>query len=126
MAENTYLNKGGVQVSNTRTIMAGKTYSMANITSVSMGEQRGNGTGAIGLGVVVGAFALFVLPSDMRGLALLIALIFIGLGVWVITQVTYSVKIGSTSGETQGMTSKKRGEIEEIVEAINRAIIERG
>ena len=126
MAENTYLNKGGVQVSNTRTIMAGKTYSMANITSVSMGEQRGNGTGAIGLGVVVGAFALFVLPSDMRGIALLIALIFIGLEVWAITQVTYSVKIGSTSGETQGMTSKKRGEIEEIVEAINRAIIERG
>jgi hypothetical protein len=28
--------------------------------------------------------------------------------------------------DPQGMTSKKRGEIEEIVEAINRAIIERG
>ena len=130
MAEKEYLKQGNIVITNSRAVLGGKTYSMANVTSVAIGEQSGRGCGflLIAFGIIAVLLALAgggFMPGGTAG-GLLVALILLGVGIWITLSKSYTVRIGSASGESDGMTSRNRGEIEQIVEAMNQAIIERG
>jgi hypothetical protein len=62
------------------------------------------------------------LPVFLIGLALTV------LGMYFLrrAQPTFFVRIGSASGESDALSSKNDAEIQEIVNALNEAIIKRG
>lgn len=130
MAETIYYAKNNVQVTNARAIMGGKTFAMSNITSVNMetiAPPAGFAIGIAGVGIMLG-FLTFVLDVESKGPFLILALVLIGIGIaWAsMLKPSYAVQIGSASGETKGMTSQSKSEIEAIVAAMNQSIIERG
>ncbi len=122
--EKIYYSDGAITVTSTRAVLGGKTYAMANITSVSLAEnQQGAGCGCALL-AVGGFFALFLMSGDT------VALGFFGLvlgiiGVFVMSQNSYVVCIGSASGETNALQHSSREYIQTIVDAVNQAIIDR-
>jgi len=148
MSERTFFNQGNILVTDKRAVLAGKTYSMANVTSVRMGVVYPSTTGAwllVAFGATLLALAAFfllgcgssaignpngatitstLLCAGTPGFAGLICLV-AGL-VWARSlKPTYTVRIGSASGEVDGMRSQRKDVIEEVVAAINQAFIER-
>lgn len=121
MSETTYYSQGGIDITNSRAIIGGKTYAMANITSVSMGVISPNYI----LPAVVGIAGLLMLSiSDFRLFGLLAL---VGAGVlFYMAKRRYTVNIGSASGESHALVDKDKGRIQEIVDAMNKAIVERG
>jgi len=118
-----------IQVTNLRAILQGKTYAMANITSVSMYTQPGNSTPGM-IVAVLGALLLLVglADADMRGCALVFGLGMLvgGIAIAASARNIYWVRIGSASGETNALSSRDREYITRIVGAMNEAIILRG
>jgi hypothetical protein len=68
------------------------------------------------------AFGLFNSQTVVIGL---IGLAMLGLGVFLMKQKSFIVKIGSASGEANAPENKDRAYIETIVAAVSRAIIDR-
>lgn len=92
---------------------------MANITSVSVGKKEPNRTPSIAI-IITGL--VFLLFGSNIG-----AILILGGIAWLFFQKDeYSVKIGSASGEIDGLTSKKHQLIKKVVSAMNDAIIDRG
>jgi hypothetical protein len=130
MSEVSYYQDGAVSVTNARAVLGGKTYAMANITSVSMAEKPANRTPGIIIAVVglVMAACLGAAGGDSNATGLLFGVVIIGVGVAiaVLAKPSYIVKIGSASGEGDGLVSEDREQIQKIVSAMNEAIIKRG
>ena len=133
MSEVTYLSKNDVVITNARAVMGGKTYAMANITSVSMGQIPANTT--IGLyliifGIVIGGCGFSLgssSSSNMLGALIFAALLIAaGVAVFLTAKPSYTVKLGSASGETHALNSKNMADVKQIVDAMNTAIINRG
>lgn len=125
-----YYNKDNLLVSNTRAILGSQTYSMANITSVSMHEVPPNRTpGLITLLVGIIMMGGFVGGEDSNCMAFGIIGIFVALfGAYLLwaPKTSYAVRIGSASGETNALSSPDKEYIRVIVAALNKSIIERG
>jgi len=127
--ETIYYQDGSITVTNARAVLGSKTYAMANITSVSMGEIPANRTP----GILVAVIGLAILAcsasagSDGAG-GIIGGLVVAGFGAFLAyaAKTQYVVKIGSASGESNALTSKDREHIQKIVNAINEAIIKRG
>jgi hypothetical protein len=122
-AEKVYYSDGAITVTSTRAILEGKTYAMANVTSVSLAETR-EWAGCGGLLLLLGILpALFLFGGSeligLIGLAMLIG------GIAAMNAKSYVVRIGSASGEANVLQNKDRQHIQKIVDAVNRAIIER-
>lgn len=132
--EKEYYRSGNVLVTNARAEMGGRTFAMANVTAVSMATITPQTKGcALQLLLGGAGFALITLIAIVAGRSnhisyIVIGLLMAGTGfVWRQSlKVTYAVNLGSASGESRAMESKNRAEIERIVAAIKRAIIERG
>ncbi len=139
--ETIYFDERGVKVTSARAIINGQTYSMANITSVSMREWRPDGTlGGIliiigvlsgGGSVPLGLFLLWGMVNFKEVGVILLAFLMVGaitflVGLALSGSKQYAVRIGSASGEVNALNSKDRNNIQNIVEALNQAIIERG
>jgi hypothetical protein len=128
-----YYRSGNVVITSSRAEFAGKTYAMANVTSVKMEEvppDRGCATwlailGAIGL---FGGCAALSEGVDGGGIALLAAIALIAAGgFWLYSlKPTYKVVLGSAWGEVSAMESPDQGDIASIINAIKKAIVERG
>lgn len=126
--EKVYYQSGDVTITGTRAILGGKTYAMANITSVSMGKVAANrvpgiaiAVGGIAIGGCIGAL------SESGGMwALGAVFLIIGVAVAVMAKPKYIVRIGSASGETDALTHEDQDYIQKIVTAMNEAIINRG
>lgn len=142
--EVTYYSDGAIRVTNARAVLGGKTYAMANITSVTMGKIPANRTAGIVIalaGLVIascaGCPAVFALSSSGSdttvfwvasvgvGLLGLLALA-AGIAVAAGAQPSYVVRLGSASGETNALVSRDQEYIQKIVSALNEAIIRRG
>lgn len=135
LQETTYFSEKNVKITSTRAIIFDQTYSMANITSVSTKELHPNQSFGIILMLVGMLFSLCGLPGLFNlteGSSILltffvggvIALVF---GIYLIaTSKRYAVRLGSASGETNALISKDQDYIQNIVDALNQAIIERG
>ena len=142
-----------ILITNTRAVLGAKTYSMANITSVSLGVIPANRVPGIIVAAIGGLLAMccgcsalvplgflgdpsadtssimvLIGGSAVYGIGALIGLLILagGIALAIMSKPTYVVRIGSASGEADALASKNREYIEHIVAAINAAIIKRG
>lgn len=130
MSEVNYYQDGAVTVTNARAVLGGKTYAMANITSVSMGMRPANRV----VGIVVALVGLVIAAcsaaaggdASFGGILFGILVLGAGIALTVMAKPSYIVRIGSASGEADGLVSKDREHIQKIVNAMNEAIIRRG
>ncbi len=121
--EAVHLNLGEVKITSSRAIFPNKTYSMANVTSVQLGEIKKSAFWPVilmlsgGAGLLIGG-----------GGGIVWALIFIGAGIAIIyaNPTQYAVRIGSASGESEAYISGEKDSINQIVLAINNVIVQRG
>jgi hypothetical protein len=129
-AEQVLFNQNGVFVSNSRYITAGQTYAMAGVTSVKMFVEQPSRTGPVITMILGGLLILGGLESLMHGnpLVLLVGVVLFALGLWIFKKRVpiYSVLLHSASGEQKVNQSTVRGFIEQIVAALNQAIVARG
>ena len=118
-----------IHVSNLRAILQGKTYAMANVTSVSMFTQVANTTPGVIIAALGGLLALAGFGSD-DGFGCFVTfglmLLAVGIAYFVSQKNVYWVRIGSASGETNALSSRDRDYINRIVNAMNEAIVRRG
>ena len=130
MSEVNYYQDGAVTVTNARAVLGGKTYAMANVTSVSMAEKPANRTTGIVIALVGLALAacLGTVGGDASAVGIIFGLLVLGAGIAmaVTAKGSYIVRIGSASGEADGLVSNDRDHIQKIVSAMNEAIINRG
>jgi hypothetical protein len=121
-SEIVYYSEGPIFVSNTRMTIGGKTYAMANITSVSLAQD----SSMVGCGAVlifIGFFLLFSIVS-LPPIGIIGGLMFI-VGFVLLARKPYVVRIGSASGESNALQSHNREYIQKIVSAVNAAIVAR-
>lgn len=125
--EKVYFQNSEATVTNARAIISGKTYAMSNITSVVMGEIAAS----YGVPVVLTLFAAFVwfmgVQINESGVVVT-GIVFVIVGViWAMAlKKQYVVRIGSASGESNALISQDQEYIQKIVNAMNKAIVERG
>lgn len=132
--ERSFLNDGGVYVSNTRVVIHGTTYATANITSVRKHITPPN-QGCNVLLIICGAFgtlsglAMALGGSDngrwsLFGVAAVILIV--GILSFRSLRPTYNVMLATAAGERQGLTSKDEGVVDRVTAAIADAIVHRG
>lgn len=122
--EKTYYSDRDITITSTRAILGPKTYAMANITSVSVGElQQEQGCGCSI--VAVGFLMLAGLFSSETILVGLLGVVGVVVGFIFMSQKTYVVRIGSASGESDALQHQSREYVEKIVRAVNEAIVDR-
>jgi hypothetical protein len=118
-AEKTFLaNADGISVSSSRIVIHNKTYSVANVSSVSVWTEKAPKVQLIPIGLILAM--LFALHWFFAFVGL--ALISIG----ILIKHNHCVRITSASGETNALESKDLPYIEGIVAAISQAIVHRG
>jgi hypothetical protein len=128
-AETSIYHDATIHVTNLRAMLQGRTYAMANVTSVSMYTAPGKPIPGYVL-AVVGALFLFAGfgEGEGAGCAAFLGVVLLVTGIlYAISQKNvYWVRIGSASGETNALSSRDRDYIEKIVAAMNDAIVMRG
>lgn len=134
MAEHVYLNRAGARITSARAIFGNKTYALATITSLEgrkINPERSVPYKVVLGGVVacaVSAF-MFVNPESRNGVvSLLIGVVLIAAGVVWASRIgpTYAVILCTAAGKERVCTSANEWEINEVVAALNQAIIDRG
>jgi hypothetical protein len=122
MDEKIFLNRGNVSVSNSRFIVSGQTYAMSNVTSVKSGVYEPEKSVAVAL-ILIGLLSLLG-----GGWVFFVGLVLIGLGVmdWYFAKAKYSVILNTSAGENQALVSVDKSYIEDVIAALNEAIISRG
>jgi hypothetical protein len=148
MAEETvYYQDNAVTITSTRAILGGSTYTMVNISSVKIGKKPPDLRPAIALGAIGSlctacsacSFLATLQTASQQGseavgaiigtgISTLLGLAIIGVAIFlfVMLKPKYIVRIGSASGETDGLISKDLVYVQTIVDAISTAIINRG
>lgn len=124
-SEKIYYSDGAITVTSTRAVLGGKTYAMANVTSVSLAEnQQGAGCGCalLGVGALLALGGFSSVETAGMGVIGIVALI---AGFMWMNAKTYVVCIGSASGEANALQDRSREYIQTIVDAVNQAIIDR-
>ncbi len=126
--ETTYFSDDtGIRVTSSRVIIGNTTYSLANITSVSRTINNPSRVGPF-VFIVTGVLILVAsLSGESFGLSI-IGAILAGLGTiaWRGLRPTYHLRIRSASGDSIALTSENKDRIDQVVRAINEAIIQRG
>ena len=126
--EQVFLSRPDVTVTSARLVTPGQTYAMSGITSVTRGIIKPSRKGPI-FCIVVGLFALF--GGFARGdtqFALMGGGFWLAVGVvwWMATKDKHLVKLNTAGGETDAYISTDMDAVDEIIEALNEAIIARG
>lgn len=110
-----------VKVTQSRFITNSKTYAMRNISSVHLFEIV-KSRKLPGFLLVVGFFMLFAGELRIAGVILML----LGGLILIFTKNDFAVRISTNSGEANSIISKDRGYVQDIVDALNEAIIHRG
>lgn len=125
--------QGPVTITRARAVLGNKTFAINNISSVSLATvPAGRGIYFILIAAGIGGLAIaatgfmagFQSTQVFCGLLGAI-LLFGGVAGNNGTKDSFAVRIASTSGESNAFTSQSKAELEPIVEAMNKAIIER-
>jgi len=131
--ERSFLNDGGVYVSNTRVVIHGTTYATANITSVRKHVTPANTGCAIVLAFfgALGAISGLVIALGGNGdnwstFVASAVLLIIGIVWFKSLHPTFNVMLATAAGERQGLTSKDEGIVDRVTAAIADAIVHRG
>lgn len=119
MEERTFFEQGDVKVTNARFISNGQTYAMRNVTSVKPFEQKPPRA----MGVIIALVGLGVMASGnfMFGVMALAA----GLAVLFLIKPVYHVLLATSSGETRALKTKDRNYVNQVIQAINDAMVHR-
>ena len=133
MAEQVYYDRNRVRITSARAIFGSKTFALANATSVEgrrLPPERSHPYKVVLAGVLASALSARVFMDSTPGgvVCLLLGVALIVAGVWWATQIgpTYAVILCSAARERRVFASPREREIDEIVEALNQAIIDRG
>jgi len=130
MSEEVFLYRDAtIQVTNLRAILPGKTYAMANVTSVSTFTVPAKRTGAVILAIFGALIVVAGLSnSELRSSSLTFGgvMLVIGIAMAAAAKNVYWLRIGSASGETNALSSHDYDYVARIVHAINDAIVRRG
>lgn len=123
-----YSDHQGVRITSARAIMQSRTYSMANLSSVSMWIEQPNRAGAL----LLAAFGLLqglscIGSNSMQGWSALgLICLSIGIGFLVQAKPKFWVRLTAAGGETNALFSKDREYIQTVIGALNEAIVKRG
>lgn len=123
MEEKDFYSNGNVSITNSRFIVGSTTYAMNGVTSVKRGETNPSKVAPI-IMCIIGAIALI----NGTATSFLVGAILIILGVLWFRAIKpeYIVFLNSASGESQALSSKDRKYIDDVINALNNAIIHRG
>jgi hypothetical protein len=119
--EKVFYKDASVQVTQSRFVTNAKTFAMRNISSVTLFKIKASRAFQI---FIIIAGALLLINSDTRVFGIVLALA--GIILLYFTKDSYSVRISSNSGESDGFVSKDKELVQKIVSAVNDAIIHRG
>lgn len=125
--EMVYLQNRDVTITDTRAVMGGKTYAMANVTSVAMVKIAPDNSGGCvwgGIGVAV----LVVGIAAQSFYPILIGALIVG-AAWLIAsqkKPKFLVRITAASSESNALWAHDPVYIQTVVDAVNQAIINRG
>jgi hypothetical protein len=122
-SERVYFSDLSITVTSTRAVLGSKTYALANITSVTLGENSLAGWGCF-TAFCGGILALCLQTPGSIQIGLF-GLFVAAIGIVLMLYRTYVVRIGSASGEADAFQHRDRQYIETIVNALNLAIIDR-
>lgn len=119
MDERTFFQQGDVKVTSARFIKGGQTYAMSNITSVKAFKEPPKRTG----GYFVATISLFItLSTPGVGIPMLaVALLYL-----YKQKTTYHVMLSTAGGESSALSTDHKEYVEDVVEAVNKAIVHRG
>lgn len=119
--EKTFYQDSQVTVTQSRYITHSKTYAMRNISSVHIFEVVKSRKFPVAM-IIVG---FLMCCSDS---ALMLGLFILAFGVLLLFLIKneFSVRISTNAGEANSIVSKDRSYIQQIVNALNEAIIHRG
>jgi hypothetical protein len=119
--ETAFYQDAEILVTQSRYVTNSKTYAMRNISSVHVFEIVKSKTAPVIL-AVLGFFLLFANDFRILGFLLLAG----GVAALFLIKNEYAVRISTNSGEANSLVSKDKGYIQNIVNALNEAIIHRG
>lgn len=122
-----YTDQNGVRITNARAILANRTYSMANLTTVTVGLTVPTKGAPLAL-IIVGVIVFLGAVSNQSGGGIAVGLLMaIAGGLWFKSlKDIYHVRIGSAGGESNALSSINRQYIEGVAGALNEAIVMRG
>lgn len=119
MNEQKIFENGDVVVTDKRFIVGGRTYSVANITSVRALERTPNRI----IPIIIVVLGLLTISRLQGGAIFLIAL---G-ALWLfLAKKSYHVGVTTAAGEVQALTTRDEQLVTEVVQALNRAITMQG
>jgi hypothetical protein len=119
--EVTFYQDVNVTVTQSRFVTNSKTYAMRNISSVHIFEIIKSKTLPI-IMVIIGA--LMLLSSEARIIGFII--LAVGILILVLIKNEFTVRISTNAGEVNSIVSKDRSYVQNIVNALNDAIVFRG
>lgn len=117
--EKTFFHQGGVRVTSARFINGGQTYAMSNVTSVKAlieKPQRGGG-------ILIALVAL-----GMSIAAPIVGIPALGLTLFYLykQKPKYHVMLKTSGGEASALSTDHEEYVDDVVEAVNQAIVHRG
>lgn len=127
--ETVYYQDVDITVTNKRVSLSGKTYSMANITSIAMHTEPANRTPGYTMalvGLVIVACSLGFKEEGVIGIIVGLVVLVIGIAYAYDEKTKYFVRIGSASGESNALWHYDKAYIQKVVDAVNEAIVKRG
>lgn len=122
MDERVFFEHDGVKITNARFVVDGQTYAMSNITSVKTGSEGPPQTGPAILFLV----GLFVAPHTALSAVIGIALIALAIYWGYQQKPTYHVVLMTSGGEAKALKTREKPYVEQVVSALNDAIVSRG
>ncbi len=130
--ETVYYDEGGVRITDKRAVIGQTTYALANITSVGVGEQTSSPCVAI-IMMVVGVALAFVGGLSVLGdgggwywLVIGAGLLVGGIMALRMARPRYFARINSAAGEQRALVGQDQASVQRVVEALNKAIVQRG
>lgn len=120
MEERVFFEYGDVKVTNARFINGGQTYAMNNVTSVKPYEKKPSRL--IGLVVLLAGIVIMAESSFITGLLITLAAAF-----YLYQQKTiYHILLSTSAGETTALVTYQRNYLNDVITALNDAIVHRG
>jgi Family of unknown function (DUF6232) len=119
MDEITFFQHEGVRVTNTRFVVDGQTFAMNNITSVKPLEQKPSRL----LPVLMAVVGLAIASQGHTGWLLLS----LAGATWFALQKTmFHIVLHTSGGETSALKTQQKDYLNQVVTALNNAIVHRG
>jgi hypothetical protein len=125
--EKVFFNADGVLVTSTRFQAQGETFALSGITSVRKSTKAGNRVGAVFAGGLAAALLLGGISTESGAVCIISA--FVGLASWVLWKNAahnHIVSLKTSSGESKALVSQNSEVVDQVVAALNAAIVYRG